>query len=91
MDFQNFQKLNFDGGKFLKISLGSREIPQKFGPNRFSRFGVYWIQTNKHAKFIFYWNKWNSWERGEPGGKLGVYRTVGRGEGREGNEKLNIN
>ena len=32
---------------------------KKFGPDRFSRFGVYWIQTNKHhdrqAKFIYRW------------------------------------
>ena len=30
---------------------------KKFGPDRFSRFGVYWIQTNRHtdrqAKFIY--------------------------------------
>ena len=32
-----------------KPSLGSREIPQKFGPDRFSRFDVYWIQTNKQT------------------------------------------
>ena len=30
-------------------SLGSREIPQKFGPDRFSRFDVYWIQTDKQT------------------------------------------
>ena len=54
MDFQNFQKSNFDGGKFLKIR-SSINLPwghvmshKKFGPDRFSRFDVYWIQTNKH-------------------------------------------
>jgi len=36
-----------------KPSLGSREVPQKFGPDRFSRFDVYWIQTNRQAKFIY--------------------------------------
>ena len=40
-----------------KPSLGSREIPQKIGPDRVSRFDVYWIQTdkqtNKQAKFIY--------------------------------------
>ena len=34
-----------------KPSLGSREIPQKkIGPDRFSRFDAYWIQTNKHPE-----------------------------------------
>ena len=32
-----------------KLSLGLREIPHKFGPDRFSRFDVYWIQTNKQT------------------------------------------
>ena len=51
-DFQNYQKSNFDGGKFLKIR-SSINFPwghvmshKKFGPDRFSRFDVYWIQTN---------------------------------------------
>ena len=55
MDFQNFQKSNFDGGKFLKI-LSFINLPwdhmmshKKFGPDRFSRFDVYWIQTNKQT------------------------------------------
>ena len=26
---------------------------KKFGPDRFSRFDVYWIQTNRQAKFIY--------------------------------------
>ena len=26
-----------------------RMFPQKFGPDRFSRFDVYWIQTNKQT------------------------------------------
>ena len=30
-----------------KPFLGSRDVPQKFGPDRFSRFDVYWIQTNR--------------------------------------------
>ena len=33
---------------------------KKFGPDRFSRFDVYWIQTNRQtdrqAKFIYRWN-----------------------------------
>ena len=32
---------------------------KKFGPDRFSRFDVYWIQTNRQtdrqAKFIYRW------------------------------------
>ena len=67
MDFPNFQKSNFDGGKFLKI-WSSINLPwdhvmshKKFGPDRFSRLDVYWIQTNKQtdkqtdrqAKFIY--------------------------------------
>ena len=26
---------------------------KKFGPDRFSRFDVYWIQTNRQGKFIY--------------------------------------
>ena len=29
-----------------KPSLRSRDFHQKFGPDRFSRFDVYWVQTN---------------------------------------------
>ena len=42
-----------------KPSLESLDVPKKFGPDRFSRFDVYWIQTNKQtnrqAKFIYRW------------------------------------
>ena len=55
MDFQNFQKSNFDRGKFLKI-FSSINLPRdhmmshkKFGPDRFSRFDVYWVQTDKQT------------------------------------------
>ena len=35
---------------FHKLSLGSYEVPcTKFGPDRVSRFDVYWIQTNKQT------------------------------------------
>ena len=34
---------------FTKPSLGSREVPQKNGPDRFSRFDVYWIQTDRQT------------------------------------------
>ena len=32
-----------------KPSLWSRDVPQKIWPDRFSRFDVYWIQTNKQT------------------------------------------
>ena len=32
-----------------KPSLGSCEVPTKFGPHRFSHFNTYWIQTDKHT------------------------------------------
>ena len=35
----------FDIFTIHKPSLGLREIPQKFGPDRFSRFDVHWIQN----------------------------------------------
>ena len=52
MDLKDFQKWNFDGGKFLKIRLsinipwGHARSHNKLGPDRFSRFDVYWIQTD---------------------------------------------
>jgi len=66
--FLKFQKPNFVRGKFLKIrssinlSWGQERSHNKFGPDRFSRFDVYWIQTDRQAKFlgriapIFYFN-----------------------------------
>ena len=55
MDFQNCQKSNFVRGKFLKIRAfinfpwGHARSHKKFGPERFSRFDIYWIKTNKKA------------------------------------------
>ena len=54
MDFQNFQKSNFDGGQFLKIRStnlpwGHARLHKKIGPDRFSRFDFFWIQTNKQT------------------------------------------
>jgi len=37
-----------------KPSLGSLDVPQKFGPDRFSSFDVYWIQTDRQTTFIGY-------------------------------------
>ena len=51
VDFQNFPKSNFDGGKFLKINLswGHASSHKKFCPDRFSRFDIYWIQTDRQT------------------------------------------
>ena len=66
VDFHYFQKLNFVKGNFLKIRSfinvpwGHRMSQTKFGPDRFSRFDGYWIQTNRKAKYIYrnkYWLK----------------------------------
>ena len=35
-----------------KPFLGSREVPHKFGPDQFSRFDVYWTQTDAQSKYI---------------------------------------
>jgi len=37
---------------FINLSCGHVMSHKKFGPDRFSRFYVYWIQTNRQAKFI---------------------------------------
>ncbi len=45
----------FDGDKYLKfrsftnLPCGHVMTHKKFGPDRFSRFDVYWIQTNKQT------------------------------------------
>ena len=53
--FKIFKNRILMGGKFLKI-LSFINLPwayvmsqKKFGPDRFSRFDVYWIQTNKQT------------------------------------------
>ena len=49
---KNFQKLNFVGGKCVKIrssinlTWGHPRSHTKVGPDRFNRFDVYLIQTN---------------------------------------------
>ena len=54
--FNIFQARIFEILIIHKPSLWSRDVSQKSGHDRFSRFDVYWIQTNKHqdrqAKFI---------------------------------------
>ena len=60
MDFQNFQKSNFDGGKFLKIR-SFINLPwdhmmshKKFGPDRFRVLTLDTNgQTDRQAKFIY--------------------------------------
>ena len=53
------QKSNFVRGKYLKIrssinlSWGHVRSHEKFGPNRFTRFDVYCIQTPRQAKYIY--------------------------------------
>ena len=57
--FKNFTKIKTFKHKFLKFLLfinlpwGYVMSHKKFGPDRFSRFDVYWIQTNRQAKFIY--------------------------------------
>jgi len=46
---------------FINLTCGHVMSHKKFGPDRFSRFDVYWIQTDKQtdsqAKFIYRWKK----------------------------------
>ena len=53
--FSTFTRIKTFKHKFLKFwsfnkpSLGSVRSHAKFGPDRFSRFDVYWVQTNKQS------------------------------------------
>ena len=52
----NVEKQNFADFQDLKISPKIKKI----GPDRFSRFDVYWIQTDRQTsqiKFIYRWNQ----------------------------------
>ena len=55
LDFQSFQKSIFVRRKFLKIRSSINlpwdhvMSPTKSGPDRFSRFDVYWIQTDRQT------------------------------------------
>ena len=48
--------MNFVRGKSTNLHWGHARSPNKFGPNRFSRFDVYWIQTDRQpdrqAKYL---------------------------------------
>ena len=48
LDFQNFMKIKFSLRLifFNFYHTGSCEVLKKFGPDKVSRFDVYWIQTN---------------------------------------------
>ena len=54
--FSNLTKIGFVGGKFLKfwsfinLPLGHARSHKKFGPDRFSRFDVYWIQLQTNIQ-----------------------------------------
>ena len=58
-NFNLFTKLKTFKTHFFKIliilkpSCGHVMSHKKIGPDQFSRFGVYWIQTNRQAKFIY--------------------------------------
>ena len=54
MDFQNWWKSSFVGGKFFKFNFtnlpwGQVRSKTKFGPVLFSRFDIYWLQTNRQS------------------------------------------
>ena len=52
MDFQNFQKSRgkiFENSIIHNHSMGSSRSHKKFGPDRFNRFDVYWIQKNEQT------------------------------------------
>ena len=57
--FQNVQKSKFEKSKFLEIRSsvnlpwGHARSRNKFGPDRFSRVDVYWIQTNKQTSKVY--------------------------------------
>ena len=50
--------MNLNGGTFLKIrssinlTWGHARSHKKIGPDRFSRFDVYWIQTYRQTSYI---------------------------------------
>ena len=49
----NFSRQNFSILTIHKPSLGSCEVPQKFGPDRFSRFVVYRIRKDKQTSKVY--------------------------------------
>ena len=47
----------FENWIIHKPFLGSRQVPQKIGPDRFRRFDVYLIKTDKQMNDIFFGEK----------------------------------
>ena len=73
-NFLDFQKSNFEGNKIIKFSSSINfswkhmRYHKKFGPDRFSRFDIYSIQTNKQylyklLLFIFIFKFVRDWHR----------------------------
>ena len=60
LDFQHLRKIEFCWRQifwtvdhlWLNLPRGHVKSHTKFGPNLFSHFNVYWIQTNRQAMFI---------------------------------------
>ena len=53
VDFQHFLKIEFSWRLYFELLIIHKPslktwFHTKFGPNRFSRFDIYWIQTNRH-------------------------------------------
>ena len=47
----------FENSIIHKPSPGLREIPQKFGPDRFSRFDVSWIKTSNQTRKVYIYHR----------------------------------
>ena len=58
VDFQNLMKIEFCWRLIFKILITHKPFPcharsyTKFGPDRFSRFDVYWIQTDRQTEKV---------------------------------------
>ena len=52
---------------YINLFWGHEKFHTKFGPDRFSRFDVYWIQTdrqtNKQTSQVYIYNNWILWDR----------------------------
>ena len=60
MNLKFFTKLKTFKTHFFLIFIIHKQLPcghvmshKNFGPDRLSRFDVYWTQTNRQAKFIY--------------------------------------
>jgi len=50
--FKNFKTQTFEILVIHKIHWGKARYQTKFGPDRFSRFGLYWIQTERQTSYV---------------------------------------